>query len=151
MRLPSLLQATWKALSVSSSDFPSQKSGLRTPEKKIADAFNGLEKGQAAAIFQLRTGHCPLNAYLYRFKKSTTKYCRECGVPKTVAPFLLYCRKYRPQRWAFRMKVKTEKLGTNLNSVDSILDDPKVFPYLAQFIVDTSRFENLYSYLADED
>ncbi|KAG0145405.1 hypothetical protein CROQUDRAFT_658714, partial [Cronartium quercuum f. sp. fusiforme G11] len=92
MSLPNLLQATWKALSVSSTEFPNHTPELKAPAKEIADAFNRLEKGQAAAIFQLQTGHCPLNAYLHQFKRLTTKYCRGCGVPEMVAHFLLYCR-----------------------------------------------------------
>ncbi|KAG0139215.1 hypothetical protein CROQUDRAFT_55049, partial [Cronartium quercuum f. sp. fusiforme G11] len=106
---------------------------------------------QAAAIFQLRTGHCPLNAYLHRFERSPTKYCRGCGVPETMAHFLLYCRKYRTQRRSFRSRVKTEKLRANLNSVAGLLDDPKIFLLLARYVVDTGRFEHLCFYLPDED
>ncbi|KAG0146090.1 hypothetical protein CROQUDRAFT_657887 [Cronartium quercuum f. sp. fusiforme G11] len=135
MSLTSLVQATREALSVPSSEFPSHKSEFKTPAKKIADALNGLEKGQVAAIFQLRTGHGPLNAYLHRVKQSTTKYFRGCGVPDTIAHFLPYCRKSRIQRRDFRLKVKGEELRTKLNSVNAILDDPKVFPRLAQFVL----------------
>ncbi|KAG0140564.1 hypothetical protein CROQUDRAFT_99933 [Cronartium quercuum f. sp. fusiforme G11] len=46
-----LLQVTWKALSVSSTEFPNHTPGLKAPAKEIANAFNRLEKGQAVAIF----------------------------------------------------------------------------------------------------
>ncbi|KAG0139466.1 hypothetical protein CROQUDRAFT_101498 [Cronartium quercuum f. sp. fusiforme G11] len=59
------------------------------------------------------------------------------GVPETVAQFILYCTKHRFQRRKFRLRVKAEKLRTNLNDVNVLLDDPKVFPYLAQFILET--------------
>lgn len=36
---------------------------LKTKSKWIADALDQLEKGQAAAIFQLRCGHCPLRKF----------------------------------------------------------------------------------------
>ncbi|KAG0146907.1 hypothetical protein CROQUDRAFT_656704 [Cronartium quercuum f. sp. fusiforme G11] len=146
-----MLQATWETLSIPSSESPSHNSLFKTPAKRIAEALNGLEKGQVSAIFQLRTGHCPLNANLYRFKKSPTKLCRGCGVSETVAHFILYCTKYRFQRRNFRLKVKAEKLRTNLKYVNVLLDDPKVFPYLAQFLLETGRFDNVCSYLPEEE
>ncbi|KAG0143305.1 hypothetical protein CROQUDRAFT_678951 [Cronartium quercuum f. sp. fusiforme G11] len=149
--LLSLLQETWIALSFKSSDFISHKQNLTTPAKKIADALNGLEKGQAAAIFQLHSGHCPLNVYLHHFKKATSKYCSFCGVPETVAHFLLYCRWFRMQQRTFRMKVKAQKLKINLYNVNDLLDDPRIFLDLAQYVLDTSCFEHLCSYLPDEN
>ncbi|KAG0152427.1 hypothetical protein CROQUDRAFT_17701, partial [Cronartium quercuum f. sp. fusiforme G11] len=146
MSLANLLQESWKMLSIPSSEFLSHNPLFKTPAKKMADALNNLEKGQAAAIFQLQTGHCLLNAYLYRFKKSPTKLCRGCGVPETVAHFILYCTRYQTQRRKFRAKVKAEKLRINFNKVDSILDDPSVLPFLAQFVLETGRFDHLCSY-----
>ncbi|KAG0144786.1 hypothetical protein CROQUDRAFT_94576 [Cronartium quercuum f. sp. fusiforme G11] len=148
--LASLLQATWKSLSCSSSDFPTHISTFKTPAKLIADAFNRLEKGHAAAIFQLRTGHCPLNDYLHRFKRSMTRQCRGCGVPETVPHFLLYCGKYRRQRAIFRQKVKEEKIKVKLHSANRVLDTPTLFPSLVEFILATGRFEHLCSYLPDD-
>ncbi|KAG0141439.1 hypothetical protein CROQUDRAFT_51678, partial [Cronartium quercuum f. sp. fusiforme G11] len=149
--LPSLLQETWIALSFKSSDFISHKQNLTTPAKKIADALNGLEKGQAAAIFQLHSGHCPLNVYLHHFKKATSKYCSFCGVPETVAHFLLYCRRFQTQQRTFRMKVKAQKLKINLYNVNNLLNDPRIFLDLAQYVLNTGRFEHLCSYLPDEN
>ncbi|KAG0142372.1 hypothetical protein CROQUDRAFT_97597 [Cronartium quercuum f. sp. fusiforme G11] len=146
-----LLQATWQALRIPSSDFPKHVPSFKTPAEKIADALNDLEKGRAATIFQLRTGHCPLNDYRQRFKKSPMKYCRTCGVPENVPHFLLYCRNYRPQRAAFRKRVKAEKLRTNLFAANAMLDDPMVFPFLADFVLETGRFEHLRSYLPDPE
>ncbi|KAG0144966.1 hypothetical protein CROQUDRAFT_108140 [Cronartium quercuum f. sp. fusiforme G11] len=47
--------------------------------------------------------------------------------------------------------VKTEKLRTNVNKVDTILDNPRVFSFLAQFILETGRFDYLCSYLPEEE
>lgn len=41
-----------------------QRGSYKTAGRTIAEAFNDLEKGQAATIFQLRSGHCPLNSFL---------------------------------------------------------------------------------------
>ncbi|KAG0144731.1 hypothetical protein CROQUDRAFT_94642 [Cronartium quercuum f. sp. fusiforme G11] len=59
--------------------------------------------------------------------------------------------KDRPQNIIFQMKVKTEKLSTNILSADAILDDPKAFPYFAQYILDTGRSDHLCSYLPQEE
>lgn len=40
----------------------------QTPGGKIAAARDDLEKGKAAAIFQLRLGHWPLNHFLKRIQ-----------------------------------------------------------------------------------
>ncbi|KAG0139421.1 hypothetical protein CROQUDRAFT_666509 [Cronartium quercuum f. sp. fusiforme G11] len=149
--LTNLLQSTWTLLSLSSSDFPNHTRTFKTAAKKIADALNGLEKGHAAAIFQLRTGHCPLNSYLHRFKRAPSKYCRTCGVPETVPHFLLYCRRYRSQRANFRKRIREEKIKVNLYNANAVLDEPATFPLLAEFVLDTGRFEHLHSYLPDPD
>ncbi|KAG0138941.1 hypothetical protein CROQUDRAFT_102538 [Cronartium quercuum f. sp. fusiforme G11] len=53
MGLSNLLQVTWQLLSVSSSDFPNQVFAYKTAAKKVADAYNDLEKGHAVVVFQL--------------------------------------------------------------------------------------------------
>ncbi|KAG0148734.1 hypothetical protein CROQUDRAFT_105622 [Cronartium quercuum f. sp. fusiforme G11] len=54
---------------------------------------------------------------------------------------------------SFKIKVKDarKKLRTNLHSATAILDDPKAFPNLAQYLIDTGRFNHLCSYLPEED
>ncbi|KAG0152322.1 hypothetical protein CROQUDRAFT_85391 [Cronartium quercuum f. sp. fusiforme G11] len=89
-------------------------SGFRTPAKKIADASNGLEKGQAAAIFQLRTGSLSAQCIFCTGSKSRLpSTVEDVAFRKQWHTFFLYCRKYIP------------------NSA--------VFPHLAQYVVDTSR------------
>lgn len=46
------------------------RNDYKTTGKNIARAFDKLEKGRAAAIFQLRSGHCPLNHFLARIQAS---------------------------------------------------------------------------------
>lgn len=48
--------------------------------KLISD--NRLSRADASRIFQLRTGHIPLNAYLERFKLVDSAKCPACGHPK---------------------------------------------------------------------
>ncbi|KAG0146810.1 hypothetical protein CROQUDRAFT_92299 [Cronartium quercuum f. sp. fusiforme G11] len=61
--LANLLQATWMSLRVSSSDSLNYVSSFKAAAKKITDAFNGLDKGHAATIFQLRTRHSQMTLF----------------------------------------------------------------------------------------
>ena len=57
----------------------------------------------AATIAQLRTGHCGLNHYLWRFKKRDGAECENCGYEKEmVEHFLLKC----PTCWRERQKLR---------------------------------------------
>lgn len=46
-----------------------------------------------------------------------------------------------------RNKLKEEDIKVNFNLATAILDNPKVFPFLAQFIQDTERFVHLKTYI----
>lgn len=83
-----------------------ERDGYRTKGKAIATAFDNLEKGKTAAIFQLRSGHCPLNHFLARIQATPSDRCANCGRKETTIHFLLYCPKYTRQRRAFRNALK---------------------------------------------
>ncbi|KAA1122515.1 hypothetical protein PGTUg99_037729 [Puccinia graminis f. sp. tritici] len=42
---------------------------LTTPPNKIFNKLNQIERGGGSAIYQLRSGHCPLNNFLFSIKK----------------------------------------------------------------------------------
>ncbi|KAG0150680.1 hypothetical protein CROQUDRAFT_651890, partial [Cronartium quercuum f. sp. fusiforme G11] len=52
---------------------------------------------------------------------------------------------------SFRRQVKEEKLKTNLYSANAILNDPAVFPLLAEYVLATWHFEHLLSYLPNQE
>lgn len=120
---------------------------FKTKGRMIADALNQLEKGQAAAIFQLRCGHSPLRQFLHCIGAEEDDRCETCKVKETPTHFLIFCRRFTTQRQTFRKKLKEEKIKVNTNSAVKLLDTPKIFPYLAQFIEDTHRFIHLKTYL----
>lgn len=72
-----------------------------TKGRWITDALNQLEKGQAAAIFQLRSGHFPLNKFLHQIGVKEDDKCETCLAIETPAHFLIYCKKYTKERRAF--------------------------------------------------
>lgn len=118
----------------------------KTRAKTIADALNSLEKGDAAVIFQLRCGHCPLNKFLHRIGVEETSLCDGCPSTETVAHFLIYCKRYTTQRRIFRRTLKEKKISVNTNSATALLDTPNVYPHLAYFIRETERFSHMKSY-----
>jgi hypothetical protein len=66
--------------------------------KLISDP-NISRKG-ASWLYQLRSGHIPLNAYLHRFKRAESASCPACGHHnETTQHFLLDCPAYAHERW----------------------------------------------------
>lgn len=119
----------------------------QTKGRKIADALNTLEKGHAAVIFQLRSGHCPLKKFLHRIGVEENDKCETCKAVESPAHFLIYCKNYKNKRRQFRSRLKEEEIKIDMNSARKLLDAPKVFPFLAQFIQATGCFQYLVSYL----
>ncbi|KAG0150142.1 hypothetical protein CROQUDRAFT_88437 [Cronartium quercuum f. sp. fusiforme G11] len=112
-----------------------------TAGKKISDAFARLEKGQAAAIFQLRSGHSPLRHYLKRIQAAETAACPHCGITESTAHFLVYCKAYSKARRILWNRLRKDKIKTNYTNAAKLLDTPSAFKHLASFIEDTGRFQ----------
>lgn len=141
-----LLQETRTNFHLKTANFTTGKKTLKTQPKKVADALARLEKGEAATIFHLQSGHSPLNEYLKRFNHHENGKCDHCRIPETVAHFLMYCTKFKHQRRLFRAEIKEEKLKVNPFSVPSLLNSTQVYPLLAKFVHNTGRFRFLKTY-----
>lgn len=144
--LSKLLQIKPENFHLRTAKFSTGQKYLRTQPRKIADALTRLEKGEAATIFHLQSGHSPLNDYLKRFNHHATGRCDYCKIPETVAHFLIHCQQFKSQRSRFRKAIKEDELKVNTYSVPALLNNTKVYPLLAKFILDTGRFKFLKSY-----
>lgn len=144
--LSKLLQVTRETFHLRTADFKTGRKYLRTQPRKVADALALLEKGEAATIFHLRSGHSPLNDYLKRFNHHTTGKCENCRVPETVAHFILHCPQFKAQRKRFRAALKEENIKVNSYSTPALLNNTKAFPLLAKFVLETGRFRFLKTY-----
>jgi ribonuclease HI/exonuclease III len=82
--------------------------------KLISDP-NISRKG-ASWLFQLRTGHFPLNEYLYRFKRAESASCPACGFhTETPQHYILDCPAYAHERWPLIARKSREgKKYTNI-------------------------------------
>lgn len=149
--LSKLLQVTRELFHLKTAKLQTGQKGLRTQPRKVADALALLEKGEAATIFHLRSGHSPLNSYLHRFKQHDTGNCDQCKIPESVAHFVLHCASYKQQQRYFRTRIKEEKIKVNPFSLPSLLNTPQVYPLLAEFVLETKRFQFLKKYATTKD
>ena len=98
---------------------------------------NRLSRLDTSRIFQLRTGHIPLNAYMECFKGVDSTRCPACRHPKESAQHYLFdCLAYKHERWALykHCKVRDPKMKDILNCVDMAIP-------LANYIQATGRFD----------
>lgn len=96
-----------------------------------------LARHDATAVAQLRAGHSPLSAFLYRINAVESPNCSECAQPETPEHFILLCRKYEQQRRRLLNRLRELKIGCMLST---ILTNPKAYRPLADYVTDTARF-----------
>ena len=101
-----------------------------------------LQRGQISLIFQLRTGHIPLNKYLHCIKAIDSSCCPACSDPnETVKHFILECPKYGHERHIlFHNWPRCRDIPLSL-----LLADQAAFKPLLRYIQDTGRFPTQYS------
>lgn len=147
--LPSSLASTWQHVKTTfnSRGTDIDRDGYKTTGKEIAKASDNLEKDQAAAIFQSRSGHCPLNHFFARIQVVKADRCQHCGRKETMIHFLNYFPKYAKARQMFRNNLREAEIKPDTRRANLILDSPDIFPYLAEFITFTNRFEHFHTYL----
>jgi hypothetical protein len=93
-------------------------------------------RNTCAIIAQLRTGHCWLNSYRYRFGHAQSPYCK-CGYGKeNVEHYLLECRNYKAQRKKLR-----EAVGAGKMKVAHLLGDPTLVKNTMEYVKMTGRFD----------
>lgn len=126
MSLNRLAQETRKLFHLKTANFLTGRKELKPQPRKVADALSRMEKGNATSIFQLRSGHCPLNEYLKRFNHHPNGKCEVCKSPETVPHFILYCKRFKHHRKLFRSQLKEDEVKVNLFSITSLLNTPNV-------------------------
>jgi ribonuclease HI len=93
-------------------------------------------RNTSTTMAQLRTGHCWLNLYRYRFGHAKSPYCK-CGYGKeNVEHFLLECRNYKAQRKKLR-----EAVGAGKMKVAHLLGDPTLVKYTMEYVKMTGRLD----------
>ena len=94
------------------------------------------QRSDCAILTQLRTGHCGLNSYLFRFNKAESAECPHCGYAKeTVEHFLLECPVYWEERHVLRVKAGATKM-----TLSGLLGDKDVVSATLEYVRNTRRF-----------
>ncbi|WAQ91489.1 hypothetical protein PtA15_14A373 [Puccinia triticina] len=87
------------------------KSQITTPSRKeLKKRISDLPILQSALINQLRSGHAPLNAYLFKVKRRLDPICPFCEGRETTNHFLDLCPAYRKPRRELIRKARSKKL-----------------------------------------
>ena len=95
-----------------------------------------ISRSDASKVFQLRSGHVPLNAYLFRFKREVSAQCPACGARKeTPQYYLLECPAFAYERR--KLGPKKGELETKFAEV--VASDKKTIA-LAHYLKATGRF-----------
>lgn len=100
-----------------------------------------LSRAQSSLLFQLRTGHIPLNSYLHRIKKSITRHCASCweagrgSIVETVIHYLFECQTYAGERYDM-----DRALGRQSRDLKGILASLDKIKELLKYVGKTGRF-----------
>ena len=105
-----ILKARWKEEWETSTRVNKFKAlDLTVPSDKFLKLISDdkLSRSDASRIFQLRTGHIPLNTYLEHFKRVDGTSCPACRHPKEdVQHYLFDCPAYGHEHWALLQHCK---------------------------------------------
>lgn len=133
------IKKLWKDEWSKSSRFPHLSAiDPSLPSKAFMKLTGSLRKRQAGLYTQLRTGHAPLNKHLFRFKRSDTPNCLQCGdsTPETVHHFLFACPRYDRERFILERDV-----GRKVYHVAHLLAHPDAREHLLRYINETTRLK----------
>ena len=102
----------------------------------FAKITHKLQHERASLLFQLRVGHVPLNAHLYRLQKIDLPICSSCQQHnKMVAHYILHCATYREAR-----RTLFYKAGRDARNIGKLLSTTELLPHLFRYIANTGRF-----------
>ncbi|KAI0037359.1 hypothetical protein FA95DRAFT_1466860, partial [Auriscalpium vulgare] len=96
-----------------------------------------LTRAHSSVLFQLRTGHVPLNKYLYRIGKVDSPRCPSCRhASEDVRHFLLECRAHRHERWILQHQWRRQSQDLRF-----LLSSPKALIAVLRYVQATGRFK----------
>ncbi|KAG2339961.1 hypothetical protein BDR05DRAFT_890617 [Suillus weaverae] len=110
------------------------------PSKHFANIIERLPCHHSSLLFQLRSGHAPLNKHLHRIVKTASATCSQCEEGnESVHHFLFSCPAYTRQH-----DILHRELGTKAHHMKHVLNDPDCLKSLFKYITSTKRFEKVF-------
>ena len=102
---------------------------------KFAKLTRSISRNQASILFQLRSGHVPLNTYLHRIKKVDSPICQSClQFRETVMHYVMRCETHTIAR-----RTMFNAAGRDARNLGKLLSTTELLPHLFQFIKSTER------------
>jgi hypothetical protein len=102
---------------------------------KFAKLTRGISRNQASVLFQLRSGHVPLNTYLHRIKKADSPVCPGClHHRETVMHYIMRCEAHTVVR-----QIMFNAAGRDARNLGLLLSTLELLPHLFRYIRATER------------
>jgi ribonuclease HI/exonuclease III len=102
---------------------------------KFAKLTLSISRNQASILFQLRSGHVPLNTYLHRIKKADSPVCPSCHqYRETVMHYIMRCEAHTEAR-----QVMFSAAGRDARNLGKLLSTLELLPHLFRYIRSTER------------
>ena len=102
---------------------------------KFAKLTRSLSRNHASILFQLRSGHVPLNTYLHRIKKADSPICPSCQqYRETVMHYIMRCEAHSVAR-----QVMFNAAGRDARNLGKLLSTIELLPHLFRFLKTTER------------
>lgn len=110
------------------------------PGTSFLKLTNKFPRRNTSILMQLRTGHIPLNHFLYKIGKAESPLCQACELEREdVSHYLMKC----PRHDRHRLKMQ-QYYRQHIISKKTLLASPKAMKYLFEFVNKTKRFETPY-------
>lgn len=98
-------------------------------------SIDNLSRRDSAVLFQLRTGHAPLNKHLFRMRCTESPTCDACGEAEETVPHYIYdC----PARTTERRTLR-KAAGKNWRDRAYLLSNATEMNVLMNYVMDTGR------------
>ena len=115
-----------------------ERMNLVDPElsyNKFNKLTRSISRNHASILFQLHSGHVPLNTYLHQIKREDSPICPNCHqFRETVSHFILHCEAHTQAR-----EVMFYEAGRDARHLGKLLSTAELLPHLFQFIKTTGR------------
>jgi len=97
-------------------------------------------------LFQLRSGHIPLNKHLHRIQKADSPTCPRCHQhDETVMHYVMHCLAHKNARHEM-----IQVGGRGARDLSKLLTEPKLFPHLFQFIGHSRCMQSIFGEILDQ-
>ncbi|QRV94576.1 Reverse transcriptase from transposon X-element protein [Ceratobasidium sp. AG-Ba] len=107
-----------------------------TPSNVFHKLAQTMPRRHASLLIQLRSGHIPLNAYLYRFGHAESASCPACNQrAETVEHYLMNCPAYEQER-----QRRNIAFPPSANSLPTLLSSKEAARHLITYVRETGRF-----------